>query len=169
MPKVQSSKSKVRSLVIVSACLAGVNCRYNGGSKSDPHIQKLVKEEIAVFVCPEQLGGLSVPRRPAEISGGSGEDVLDGKAKVIDKDGRDLASNFVKGAQEVLKIAEKIGVKKAILKSNSPSCGFGRVYDGTFKGRLRQGNGVTTALLLRAGVEVKSETSFGKERLFSGN
>lgn len=149
--------------VMVSACLAGINCRHNGRNKIDGRIQKLVEEERAVAVCPEELGGLLIPRKPAEIIGGSGEDVLDGKTEVLDKDGNNVTGSFIKGAREVLKITQEIGAKTAVLKANSPSCGFGRIYDGTFEGVLRQGNGVTTALLLRAGVEVKSEINFDGE------
>lgn len=145
-----------QSPIIVSACLAGANCRYNGKNKTNLRIKKLVEAGVGIAVCPEQLGGLTIPHQPAEIRKGSGEDVLDGKAKVLDKEGKDLTDNSVKGAKEVLKIAKQLRAKKAILKSKSPSCGFGQIYDGTFKDRVVEGNGVTAALLARNGFEVES-------------
>lgn len=144
-------------MVIVSACLAGIDCKYNGGNNADHRIIELVSKGQAIPVCPEQLGGCPTPRLKTEIAGGSGADVLDSKCRVIREDGRDMTEEFLKGAQEVLKIAKLLNIKKAILKSKSPSCGCGNVYDGTFSGRLIDGNGVTSELLLRNGIEVISE------------
>lgn len=144
-------------MIIVSACLVGIDCRYNGGSSPDSRIEELVKSGSAIPVCPEQLGGCPTPRPPAEISGGTGADVLDGKCRVAGKNGEDKTAEFIKGAEEVLKIAGLVGAKKAILKSKSPSCGCGVVYDGTFSGNLIEGNGVTAQLLLRNGIEVLTE------------
>ena len=132
---------------IVSACLAGINCRYDGTSRPHKKIMKLVKEGQAIPVCPEQLGGLSTPRAPAEMRGG----------RVITKNRVDVTSNFERGAQEVLRIAKLFDCKEAILKSNSPSCGCGEIPDGTFSGKLTKGNGVTAALLKLNGIEVKTE------------
>lgn len=144
-------------MVIVSACLAGIDCKYSGGNNADYRIIELVSKGQAIPVCPEQLGGCPTPRLKTEIAGGSGADVLDSKCRVIREDGRDMTEEFLKGAQEVLKIAKLLNIKKAILKSKSPSCGCGNVYDGTFSGRLIDGNGVTSELLLRNGIEVISE------------
>ncbi|MDK2902775.1 MAG: hypothetical protein PWP48_1928 [Clostridiales bacterium] len=142
-------------MYIVSACLAGVNCKYNGGHNADPRIKKLIEEGKAIPICPEQLGGLTTPRRPAEIKGGTGSDVLIGKARVIDADGLDVTEAFVKGAQEVLKLARLAKANKAILKAKSPSCGCGFIYDGSFSGKLIEGNGVTAQILIDNGIEIE--------------
>lgn len=143
-----------KSMFIVSACLAGIHCKYDGGSNYNEAIAKLVSEGSAIPVCPEQLGGRPTPRPAAEIAGGTGADVIDGRCKVIRENGEDATDEFIKGAGEVLKIVRLIGAKKAILKSKSPSCGCGLIYDGTFSGKLIKGNGVTAELLLRNGIEV---------------
>lgn len=142
---------------IVSACLAGEACAYDGRARPCEIVKRLVQEDRAVTVCPECLGGLPVPRLPAEIKGGTGFDVLAGRARVINSLGHDVTESFIKGAREALEIAEERGIQAAILKSKSPSCGCGRIYDGTFSGRLRPGQGVTTALLLKAGFRVITE------------
>jgi len=108
-------------------------------------------------VCPEQLGGCPTPRDPCEIAGGDGGDVLDGRCAVISWTGADMTEKFIKGAYETLKIAKACGAKKAILKARSPSCGAGRIYDGTFSGKTIPGNGVAAELLIRNGIEVYSE------------
>ncbi|MBU5590640.1 DUF523 domain-containing protein [Clostridium sp. MSJ-4] len=144
-------------MIIVSACLCGLNCKYNGkNNEAIDIIRKLEKEDI-IPVCPEQLGGLPTPRDPSEISNGTGEEVLKGKGKVISINGEDYTGYFIKGAEETLKIAKLFQVKKAILKSNSPSCGYKKIYNGDFKGILKEGNGVTAQLLLDNGIEVISE------------
>ncbi|MFL0251713.1 DUF523 domain-containing protein [Clostridium neuense] len=142
---------------LVSACLCGINCRYSGDSSVNKKIIELLKNGGALPVCPEQLGGLQTPRKPCEIVGGAGKEVLLGKAKVIDKDGNDRTFEFVRGAQEVLNIAKIVGSKKAILKAKSPSCGCGKIYDGTFSGNKIAGNGITAQLLLENGIEVITE------------
>jgi uncharacterized protein YbbK (DUF523 family) len=147
-------------VIIVSACLAGINCKYNGKNNLNRKIEKLVSEHEAVPVCPEQLGGCATPRPAAEIAAGTGCDVLDGKSKVIRITGEDSTNKFILGANEVLKIAKLIGAKKAILKAKSPSCGFEEIYNGTFSGKLIKGNGVTTELLIRNGIEVCSEKNY---------
>jgi len=142
---------------LISACLCGINCAWNGKSKISPKILELVKSGEFIPVCPEQLGGLSTPRIPQEIQGGSGEDVLAGKCKVINKEGKDVTAQFVRGAEETLKIAKLTGAKKFIAKSKSPSCGCGKIYDGTFSGRIIKGDGETTKLLKKNGIKVISE------------
>lgn len=141
-------------MILVSACLAGINCKYNGKNNKIESVVDLVAQGRAIPVCPEQLGGCPTPRQVAEISGGTGADVLEGRARVVLIDGNDVTAEFLKGAREVLNIAELTGAKKAILKSKSPSCGCGRIYDGTFSGKLKEGNGVTAELLLRNGIKV---------------
>jgi len=142
---------------VVSACLVGLECSYEGKCKASERVARLVKDGKAIPICPEQLGGLPTPRTSVEIVGGSGEDVLDGKARVVARDHFEATSQFIKGAQEALKLAKLVNVKKAILKSRSPSCGYGKIYDGNFDGELKKGNGVTAALFLREGIEVEAE------------
>ncbi|WP_053956186.1 DUF523 domain-containing protein [Inediibacterium massiliense] len=147
-------------MILISACLAGVNCKYNGRSNENKKILEWIKEKKAILVCPEQLGGLSTPRIPCEILGGDGEDVLSKKAKVINKDGEDRTNEFLKGAEETLKIAKLYGIKEAILKQRSPSCGCGMIYDGTFSGTKKTGDGVTAALLKKQGMVIWNEENY---------
>jgi uncharacterized protein YbbK (DUF523 family) len=144
-------------MIIVSACLAGINCRYDGKNSLDEGIMKLVAEGKAIPVCPEQLGGCPTPRMKAEIVGGTGKDVLERKCRIINENGDDVTEQFIKGAEEVLKIAGMTGANMAVLKAKSPSCGVGEIYNGTFSGKLVEGNGVTAELLKENGIEVKSE------------
>ncbi|NOZ22895.1 MAG: DUF523 domain-containing protein [Planctomycetes bacterium] len=138
-------------MVIVSACLLGVECRYDGKSKPNDELTARLAGDGIVPVCPEQLGGLTTPRPPAQIVGGDGEDVLDGKAKVVNRDGVDVTENYIRGAEQVLKLAQKLGITRAYLKSNSPACGFGMIRRGE---DLVEGKGVCAALLHRNGIEV---------------
>lgn len=144
-------------LLLVSACLAGLRTRHDGCAAADERVQALVREGRAIPICPEQLGGLSTPRRPAEIRGGDGADVLDGRARVVNQAGEDVTEAFLRGAEETLRLAHLAGARRAILKARSPSCGAGVIYDGTFSGARRPGDGVTTALLRREGVVVQTE------------
>lgn len=144
-------------MYIVSACLAGVNCRYDGKNNLDKRILELVKRGEAILVCPEQLGGLTTPRDPSEIV------YENGIIKVKSIKNKDVTDNFERGAVEVLKLAKEIGTEKAILKSKSPSCGCGIIYDGTFSGKLIQGNGVTAKLLIKNGIEVLTEEDLAEE------
>lgn len=143
---------------LVSACLLGERCRYDGRGKPNQELISLSKNEL-IPVCPELLGGPTTPRSPAEIvGGGDGHDVLEGRAKVMSKDGRDVTGYFVKGAYAALEIAKKENATEAYLKSKSPSCGCGKIYDGTFSGKLKTGDGVTAALLKKNGIKVKVVT-----------
>ena len=144
---------------IVSACFAGIPCRFDGKHRFIHEIQEMVQKGEAIPVCPEQLGGLPTPRNPAEIIGGDGVDVLDGKAKVVDCEGNDVTEHYLKGAYEALKIAKQMDAQEAILKEKSPSCGSCWIYNGEFKGLKKRGEGVTTALLRRHGYKVRSEDS----------
>lgn len=143
--------------LLVSACLAGLRVRYNGLDSLDSRIAHLVATKQAVTVCPEVLGGLAIPRESAEIIGGSGEDVLDGRARVVNMGGEDVSVAFVQGAYETLGIALKIQAVAVVLKQSSPSCGSRMIYDGTFCGSKIAGNGVTAALLRRKGIQVFGE------------
>lgn len=142
-------------MIAVSGCLAGLNCRYDGGSKPSEDIVELVRRGEAVCICPEAMGGLDIPRPPAEIVGGDGADVLSGRARVVDSAGRDVTAEFIAGAEAALAECRRHGVTEAILKQNSPSCGCGRIYDGSFSGRLRPGRGVTAALLAANGISIR--------------
>ncbi|MGE8207624.1 DUF523 domain-containing protein [Heyndrickxia sp. NPDC080065] len=147
-------------MILVSSCLAGLKVRYNATHCLDNRINKLVEENKAQTICPELLGGFSTPREPAEIVGGDGEDVLDGKAKVVEKSGKDVTELYIKGAYAALEIAQKINATLVVLKENSPSCGSLMIYNGEFKGKKIVGNGVTSALLKRNGIQVISEEQF---------
>jgi len=134
-------------MIVVSACLAGVPCRYDGTSKPCPKVAQMVKEGEAIAVCPEQMAGMPVPRPPAEQREG----------RFIDKNGVDLTVQAERGALQALKMAQLAKCDKAILKSKSPSCGCGKVYDGTFTGTLIEGDGVFTRLLKQNGIQVSSQ------------
>ncbi|WP_027634262.1 DUF523 domain-containing protein [Clostridium hydrogeniformans] len=144
-------------MILVSACLCGVNCKYNGGNNLKKPLKKLLEQGKVMMVCPEQLGGLETPRKPCEISFGSGKEVLQGKSKVITKENIDCTEKFIKGAEETLNIAKSINPEYIILKSKSPSCGVSKIYDGTFTGTLKNGSGVTAELLLKNGFKVITE------------
>lgn len=142
---------------LVSACLAGENCTYSGRNKLCPEVRKLVEEGLAVAVCPELAGGSGVPRERCEITGGDGNDVLEKRARVITVSGADISEALISGAQKTLETARQYKVEAAILKSKSPSCGCGSIYDGTFRGVLIKGDGVTTAMLRKNGIIVHDE------------
>lgn len=139
---------------LISACLLGIKCNWSGSHSRNNRAIKLSRAETLIPVCPEQLGGLSTPRAAQEIKGGTGEDVLDGLSRVLDLNGKDVSAQFIKGAEEVLRIARRFNISEFIARSKSPSCGCGRIYDGAFRGKLRDGDGVTTALLRRNGIRV---------------
>jgi uncharacterized protein YbbK (DUF523 family) len=155
--------------ILVSACLLGEKVRYNGGDKRSDHaiLERWIREGRVVPVCPEVEGGLPVPRPPAEIAHGAGGlKVLNGAAKVLDGTGRDVTAHFVTGAVQALACARAKGIRIAILKEGSPSCGTGFTYDGTFTARRVPRPGVTAALLQQAGLHVFSETQLAEaERL----
>lgn len=143
--------------VLVSACLLGLRCRFDGqeGTPSQ-EVLELARRGKAIPICPEELGGLPTPRPPAEISNGTGIDVINGRARVVDVEGRDVTPNFLRGAEECAKLARLFGARLAILKDKSPSCGSRLIHDGSFTGRLKEGEGVTAALLKREGVKVRT-------------
>lgn len=147
-------------MILISSCLIGEYVRYDGGSQGVTRLIELINEGKAIHACPELLGGLNVPRDPAEIIGGDGFDVLDGKAKVLTVSDKDVTEAFLKGAEATLKILLAENVDTVILKANSPSCGNKQIYDGTFSGTKKQGAGVTSALLERNGIKVMSEQDY---------
>ena len=141
---------------MVSACLLGVKCRHDGKDALERKLIVLFKRGGLLPVCPEQLGGLPTPREQSRIVGGNGSDVLDRRAKVVMESGRDVTENFIRGAEESLKLARLFKAREAILKSGSPSCGSGKIYGG-LSGGLKKGDGVTAALLKRNGIRVITE------------
>ena len=144
----------MRKRILVSACLLGVCCRYDGrGNPSAQVLDLLNRDDLELIpVCPEQLGGLPTPRLPSERV----ED------RIINRAGEDVTDQFQRGAAEALRLARSYGCDVAILKERSPSCGCGRIYDGSFTGKLTEGNGVTTELLLSAGIQVVGESRIGQ-------
>lgn len=135
-------------MILVSACLVGINCKYSGGNNYNQKIFNLVKEGKAIPICPEQLGGLKTTRKPAEIKN------IDGKRYVINNEGEDVTENFERGAIEVLNLAQNLNIKTAILQPRSPSCGVNKIYSGNFDGKLTDGNGILAELLIQNGVKV---------------
>jgi len=137
-------------MIVVSECLAGVKCRYNGTGNPSKKVIELIKQGKAIPVCPEQLAGLSTPRAPAEIRGD----------KVLTKDGQDETAEFIIGANEAMKIVEMANCTEAILKSKSPSCGCGQIYDGTFTGNIKEGDGIFTKALKEKGIKCTTEKDY---------
>ena len=134
--------------ILISACLLGVRCRYDGASKPHPLAEELVKRHELIPVCPEQMGGLPTPRPPAERQGD----------RVVSVEGVDVTEQYRRGAEEALRLCRLFGCEAAVLKERSPSCGRGAVYDGTFTGNLAVGDGVTAQLLVEAGISVYGES-----------
>lgn len=134
----------MKEKILVSACLLGTNCKYSGGNNYSDEVMEFLKDYEIIPICPEQLGGLPTPRPASEIVGD----------KVINIEGNDVTSNYIKGAEEALKIAKMLGIKKALLKAKSPSCGNGKIYDGTFTNTLIEGDGITTKLLKENDIKV---------------
>jgi uncharacterized protein YbbK (DUF523 family) len=153
-----------RPPVLVSACLLGHKCRYDGQDAADKGVLALADHFHFIPVCPEQLGGLPTPRLPAEIGGRDGADVLTGKARVQRKDGADVTQAFLQGAQAALAIGQEHGIKLAICQERSPSCGVHQIYDGSFSGRLQPGSGVFTALLKDQGWQVLAPTDLSFQK-----
>lgn len=145
-------RRKTMEKLLISACLLGVSCRYDGKSKPFPEIEKLMGKYELIPVCAEIFGGLPTPRVPAEISG----------EKVLTKEGKDVTAEYMKGAEEVLRLGRIFGCKKALLKEKSPSCGSGIIHNGKFDGGLTEGFGKTAELLLKNGFEVFGESEIEK-------
>jgi uncharacterized protein YbbK (DUF523 family) len=143
--------------LVVSACLLGVACNHEGSAARRRLREALEERYRLVPVCPEVLGGLTTPRPAAEIQGGSGADVLVGRATVADVRGEDVTAAYLRGAGAAVAVARAVGAARAVLKARSPSCGARGVYDGTFSGTLADGEGVTAAALRAAGLVVTSE------------
>ena len=143
--------------ILVSACLLGLNTKYSGESNLDDSLIKTLKEKNITFypLCIEQLGGLTTPREPAEIEKGhSSADVLEGQAKVLTKSGKDVTEQYVKGAKSVISFCKRFEITHAILQERSPACGYTKVYDGTFSGKLIAGVGILTQLLIDNHIQI---------------
>ncbi len=148
------------SKILVSACLMGHAVRYDGRAKPliHPAIEGWMREGLLVTLCPEMSAGMPVPRPPAEIAdAATGEDVLAGSGRVIELTGGDVTNEFLKAADNAVRLATANGCRYALLIDGSPSCGSGFIYDGSFSGSRRSGNGVTAAALRHAGIEVFSD------------
>ncbi len=144
-----------KEMYLISACLLGINCRYNGTSSRIEELERLIDSGRLIPICPEVLGGLDTPREPCEII-----NQANGSLKVMSESDLDCTSEFKNGAQKILEMAEVCDVKKVILKANSPSCGSGYIYDGTFSSKLIEGDGLTSKLLLENDIEVYNETNW---------
>lgn len=147
-------------MIVISACLVGEQVRYDGNHKLDLFYKNLIDNKKAISVCPEILGGLQVPREPAEIIGGDGYDVWNEQAKVVTVSGQDVTHQFKEGAKRALSIIKDLDAQTVILKSDSPSCGSTVIYDGSFTGNKKEGVGVTTALFKLNNVDVYDEKSY---------
>ena len=134
-------------MILVSACLAGENCKYNGENNKNEKVLDFLKDKEYIKICPEVMGGLSTPRVPSEIKGD----------KVINKEGKDVTGYFKRGAIKALEIAKKTNPELIILKAKSPSCGFGKIYDGNFSNTLKDGNGITCQMLIDYGFKIITE------------
>jgi len=148
--------TSTRQTILVSACLLGLNTRYNGQAKKNDAVLRWLEQQnlIPIPVCPEQLGGLPTPRPPAEYQEGDGDDLLDGRTRVINRAGFDVSAALRHGAEQTLKLAQLCNCKQALLKERSPSCGVKSIYRN---GRIVDGAGTTSALLNRLGLQVFSE------------
>lgn len=133
--------------ILVSACLLGVNCKYDGKNNKNEKILEYLKDKEIIPICPEQLGGLKTPRVASEIVGD----------KVLNREGQDVTRYFKKGAEESVHLAKLLGVEKALLKESSPSCGVNKIYDGSFTHKKINGSGITTRLLKDNEIEIISE------------
>lgn len=138
--------------ILVSACLIGIGCRYDGKHKANPEVLALREKYNLIPVCPEIFGGLPTPRTPSERIGD----------KVMMKDGTDVTENYERGAREALELCRIYGIKRAVLKERSPSCGKGEIYDGSFTGTLTSRHGVSAELLIENGITVYGESEIGE-------
>ena len=134
--------------ILVSACLLGINCRYDDDSKLIEQLDILKEKHHLIPICPEIYGGMKTPRQPSERI----------NDRIVSKTGEDVTDYFTKGGEETFKMAKFFDCKLAILKERSPSCGYGKIYDGSFTGRLRDGNGVTAAILAEKGIAIIGES-----------
>lgn len=147
-------------MILISACLIGQNVRYDETNKHDTKLKELTDRGLAMAICPEILGGLTIPRNPAEIRGGDGFDVLENKAEIIDIQGNNVTNDYLNGAMIALDICQKMDCKTLILKSDSPTCSLQNIYSGNFNNTKKQGVGVFAALLIKNGIKVYDEKNY---------
>lgn len=161
----------MKNKYLISKCLLGVACRYDGRERINDSTAtfKALLDSGSIAVCPEESGGLPTPRPPAEIQGGSGEDVLEGKSKIVNIEGQDVTFEYLLGAKIILETARKSEISLAILKSRSPACGVEKIYDGSFNQRLKKGSGIASALLIKNDIKVISDEHFIKQVLKSNH
>ena len=138
--------------LLVSACLLGLCCRYDGQSKPNAAVLRLREAHTLIPVCPEQLGGLPTPRAPSEWQG----------ARIVNSEGADVTAKYRRGAAEAVKLAQLFGCEAAVLKERSPACGHGRIYDGSFSHTLKAGDGAAAAALIKAGIPVYGESEIAE-------
>ncbi|NPA15956.1 MAG: DUF523 domain-containing protein [Deferribacteres bacterium] len=141
----------MKRTALVSACLLGINCRYNGRNKRMKDLAGFLEEFLPVPVCPEQMGGLPTPRPPANFYGGDGRDVLCGRARIINEDGEDVTDRVLRGCRECLKLVELLGIEVAVLKDRSPACGVENIWIGE---DCVKGSGVLKPMLQEKGVKI---------------
>ncbi|NME35084.1 MULTISPECIES: DUF523 domain-containing protein [Fusobacterium] len=146
-------------MIGISSCLCGINCKYSGKNNLNPIFLEILNKGEAIPICPEQLGGLPTPRIPAEI-----QKDKKGKIKVITKNNTDVTKEYFLGAERALKILKALEIDTVILKSKSPSCGYGKIYDGTFSKNLIEGNGITVDLLLKNNIKVINDEDYIKNK-----
>ena len=142
-----------------------MDCNFKGGNTLSEKVKELFEAGIALAACPEVAGGLGSPRERCEICRGGGAEVLNGTARVLSSSGKDNTVSYIRGAAKIAGIVKSLGIKRAILKSGSPSCGPDKIYDGTFSGKSRPGNGVFAAMLKQDGVRLYSENTISSETL----
>lgn len=154
MNNTSASNTHSKPNVLISACLIGCNTRYKGDGNLIPEVSALMEKYNLIPICPEQLGGLATPRDPSEIT----VSVNDGSKRVVSCTGNDVTAEFTRGANEALRLAKLYNCSLAVLKERSPSCGYGRIYDGSFSGTIVEGNGITAELLSQNGVRIIGES-----------
>lgn len=138
--------------ILVSACLLGLDCRYCGTGKYISELEDLKRDFQFIPICPEQLGGLPTPRSPVELKEG----------RAVNQEGGDCTEQFIKGGEEACKLADYFDCRAAVLKANSPSCGYGQIYDGNFQGKLTTGHGITAEMLAKKGLRIYSENNLAE-------
>ena len=154
------TKEQKFDMIIVSACLMGINCRYDGANRLNMVLISILSKDVFMPVCPEQLGGLQTPRLPAQIVSGTGKDVLNGRSRLLDSSGTDVTEHFIRGANEVLNIAKLMKVETAFMKEYSPSCGVNHIKRN---GVNVEGMGVASSLLSAEGINIISSENLDEE------
>nr|WP_314277522.1 DUF523 domain-containing protein [uncultured Peptostreptococcus sp.] len=158
MEEEKNTETNTKGKILVSACLLGIKCKYNGRDNKNNKVIEYLKGRDYIKICPESMGGLKSPRLPSEIEYGyDGRDVIEGRAKVFGQDGSDLTKEFLSGAKVCIELAKKYDVGLAILKESSPSCGGSKIYTGKFEDEKKAGQGVTASLFKMNGIRVLSE------------